>query len=78
MSRIDKLKAEAERAHKAEKWRARIYKLANRKTNPLSESKFCKAHGINISVFNRNKNGVTIPTDEQIEKVEAALKAERV
>jgi hypothetical protein len=65
---------------KIKTWGARIKKLSSRKSNPLSEARFCLNHGINKARFNRMKNlkDDHLPADEFIQQVEDALKAEKV
>ncbi len=82
MTLDEKLKEVADLHKKVEKWDERLTRLATRKKNPLTETAFCDKHGFHKAGLNRNKksveSGKNFPTKKTIEKVEAALKKERV
>lgn len=76
MTREEKLKAETERVKLVKKWPDRLARLYKKKG--MSEAEFCRAHDIPISRFNRGKNLESIPNEESVARVEAALKREGV
>lgn len=78
IKRRQEINDELARAKKALKWSAKIDRLASRKTNPKSEAEFCDDHKISASQFNRHKNARATPTQEIVDKVEAAFRAENV
>lgn len=82
MTLDEKIKQIADLHKKVEKWDDRLRKLATRKNNPLSESAFCDKYKFHKAGLNRNKKsletGKDFPTKKTIERVEAALKKERV
>lgn len=77
-TRQKRISEELTRAKRAEKWAARMARLATRKNNPKSETQFCEDHGLHQARFNRHKNGKITPDQESFEKVEAAFKSEGV
>jgi len=81
MTQEDKINAMAARIKAVKKWPARLKKLIALKKKKgilYSEAKFCKDHGFSVSRFNKGKNLESIPTQETVEKVEAALAKEGV
>jgi len=65
----------------ADTWSGRIEKLVNKrlKKDPsYSEAKFCEKYKFDKGFFNRVKNVKVIPTQKTVNKIEAALKKERV
>lgn len=81
MTRVEKIKAEAERIKAVKQWPARLRKLIRLKKKAgivYSEAKFCKDNGFSPSRFNKGKNLESIPSQETVEKVEAAFEKESV
>ena len=79
MTREQKIQAQADRIKAVKKWPARLKKLILLKKKSgivYSEAKFCKDYGFSSSRFNKGKNLESIPTEETVQKVEAALAKE--
>lgn len=69
------------RLETARTWAGRIEHLIRekRKSEPYyTEKSFCDAHGFTPSFFNRVKNVKVAPSEQTVESVEAALRAEGV
>jgi hypothetical protein len=65
----------------ARTWAKRIDALLQKKQkkNPAySEAQFCRDYGFGYAAFNRNKNLRVVPTREMVDRIETALKKERV
>lgn len=78
MTPEQKIKQQQDRLKKVKAWTARIEKLRKRKKNAMSEAQFCRKYGIHPSGFNRNKKGVSFPTQKTVDRIEEALKSEGV
>ncbi len=76
LSREDEIKAELARIALVKKWPTRLKKL--RENKDLKESEFCDKHEIPRTSFNRMKSLRVIVSKENLEKVEAAFRAEGV
>lgn len=61
-------------------WDDRIKAIKQREKDSMSESAFCRKHGINHFTFNIIKNGTYagIPSVKMIKKIESAFKKEGV
>lgn len=73
-----RLKDQKKRIKTVSKWKGRIDRIINRKKSPMSEAKFCEKYGFHTAAFNRQKNGLSLPTIKTIEKVDKAFKDEGV
>lgn len=75
----EKMAREKANVAKIKKWAGRIKKLKNR-ADPMNEATFCAKYDIHAGRFNRLKNlkEHNPPSDNLINKIEAAFEAEGV
>lgn len=78
MNAIEKIQDAQRRIEIVQAWQPRLDALKKRKTNPLQEKDFAEKAGYKASVFNRMKNLKNIPSQDNIDTVEAAFEQEGV